>query len=137
MNGFFNWARIYLSLMTDFTLRLVIILALLISFMAKLLLAFLRSTSQTLPKPPLPMQKWYTKLAFDTAVTNKDTRVRFPIQSQIDPFSHQTSRKTKLFLKLHVIMVNFKLYQASLLTTMLDLRKPVYARVIQRKFEAI
>lgn len=44
--------------MTDFTLRLVIILALDISFIAKNCFAFFLSTLQTFPKPPFPMQKW-------------------------------------------------------------------------------
>ena len=69
MKGFFSCAKIWRSLITDLTLRFVIILALLISFMAKYFLAFFLSTRHTLPKPPLPMQKWYTKLAFDTAIT--------------------------------------------------------------------
>ena len=58
MKGFLSWAKICLSLITDFTLRFVMILALLISFMAKYYLAFFLSTRQTLPNPPLPMQKW-------------------------------------------------------------------------------
>jgi len=42
--------------MTDLTDRLVMILALDISFMAKGFPFFLRSTFQTLPNPPFPMQ---------------------------------------------------------------------------------
>jgi len=53
--------------MTDLTLRFVMMRALLISFIAKYCFAFFRSTRHTFPKPPFPMQKWYTKFAFDTA----------------------------------------------------------------------
>ena len=57
--------------MTDFTLRLVMIRALLISFIAKYCLAFLRSTRHTFPKPPLPIQLWYTKFCLCTAAQKK------------------------------------------------------------------
>jgi len=73
--GFFSWARIYRSFMTDLTLRFVMIRALLISFMAKNYLAFLRSTRQTFPKPPLPMQLWYTKFYLETAAYKDNDQV--------------------------------------------------------------
>jgi hypothetical protein len=55
MNGELSSARMNRSFMTDFTLLLEIIRALLISFIANRVLVFFFSTLQTLPKPPLPI----------------------------------------------------------------------------------
>lgn len=53
--GCLNYAKRFLSFITELTLLLDIILALLISFIAYNYLFFLSSTFHTLPKPPLPI----------------------------------------------------------------------------------
>ena len=53
--GCLSCAKSFLSLSTEFTDFLVTILALDISFMAYIVLNFLRSTFHTLPKPPFPI----------------------------------------------------------------------------------
>ena len=62
--------RILRSLITDFTLLLVKILALLISFIAKRSVCFdlLSCTFQTLPKPPLPIHSLYLNRFLLTAI---------------------------------------------------------------------
>lgn len=62
---FYSCARIYRSLMTDLTDRLLIILAFDIYFIAKYLPSC--DTFHTLPKPPFPMQYKYLKLLLDNA----------------------------------------------------------------------
>jgi len=53
--GWESWQRNFFSFMTELTLRLEMIRALAISFMAKSFFSFRNSTFQTLPKPPRPM----------------------------------------------------------------------------------
>jgi len=53
--------------MTDFTERLLMILAFDISFIANTFLSFV-TTHQTFPKPPLPMQSLYWKFSLYCAM---------------------------------------------------------------------